>query len=73
MLKPIGWIGVALFVAGGIVLAMRGISYTKDRQTMEMGPVSVSAEQKGFVPPYVGFGLLVVGAALIFTGRRKGS
>ena len=70
-MKPLGWIGVLLLVAGAVILAMRGISYTKDRQTVAVGPMSVSAEQKGFVPPYVGFGLVIVGGVLIFAGRKR--
>lgn len=70
-MKPIGWIGVVCIVAGAIILAMRGLSYTKDRQTVSVGPMSVSAEQKGFVPPYVGLALLAIGGVLVFTGRGR--
>ncbi len=70
-MKPLGWVGVLLVVCGGLVLALRGVGYTKDRQTMQVGPLAVSTEQKGFIPPYVGLGLLVVGAVLIFQGRGK--
>lgn len=70
-MRPIGWIGVALLVGGAVILAMRGVSYTKDRQTVAVGPLAVSAEQKGFIPPYIGFGLVIAGAALIFVGRGK--
>jgi hypothetical protein len=70
-MKPVGWIGVVCLVAGAIILALRGVSYTKDRQTVSVGPMSVSAEQKGFVPPYVGLVLLAVGGVLVFSGRGR--
>ena len=70
-MKPIAWIGLILLIAGGIILAMRGVSYTKNRQTLSVGPMAVSAEQKGFIPPYVGLGLVIVGAGLIFMGRSR--
>ncbi len=38
-MRPLGLIGVLLVVAGVIVLAMRGLSYTKDREEVRVGPV----------------------------------
>ena len=70
-MRPLGWIGVALIVAGAVVLAMRGFSYTKDRQEVKLGPIEVAAEKKGFVPPLAGGAALVVGVILVLAARKK--
>lgn len=70
-MRPLGWFGVALFVAGGIVLAMRGVSYTKDKNEVDIGPLHMAAVEKGFVPPMAGLVLLLVGAGLVVASRRK--
>jgi UDP-N-acetylmuramyl pentapeptide phosphotransferase/UDP-N-acetylglucosamine-1-phosphate transferase len=70
-MRPLGWLGVILIVAGAVVLAMRGISYTKERQAVQVGPLQVSAERKGFVPPVVGGAAIVVGIVLVLAGRRR--
>jgi hypothetical protein len=72
-MRPVGWIGVVLIVAGVVVLAMRGISYTKERESVSVGPVAVAAEKKGFVPPWVGAVAIAAGVALVFAGRRSGA
>jgi hypothetical protein len=69
-MRPLGWIGVLLIVAGGIVLAMRGLSYTKERQEVNIGPVEVAAERKGFIPPLAGAAALVLGVVLVFAARK---
>lgn len=70
-MRPLGWIGVALIVAGGIVMAMQGVSYTKKRNDVELGPFRVATVEKGFVSPMTGFVVLLVGAGLLFVGRRR--
>lgn len=70
-MRPLGWVGVALIVAGGVVLAMRGLSYTKERQEVQLGPVEVAAERKGFVPPAVGAVAVALGVILVFAGRKR--
>lgn len=70
-MRPIGWIGILLVALGIVILAMRGFSYTKDRQEVSVGPMKVSTEQKGFVPPAVGFLAIAVGAGLVFVGTRR--
>jgi hypothetical protein len=72
-MRPLGWIGVILIVAGLVVLALRGVSYTKEREEVALGPVKVAAEKKGFVPPVVGAAAIAVGVALVFAGRRSGA
>lgn len=72
-MRPLGWVGVVLIAAGAIILVMRGVSYTKSRDSVDMGPMHLSTEQKGFVPPYVGVIAIVVGAGLLFVGRQQKS
>jgi uncharacterized membrane protein len=71
-MRPLGIIGVVLILAGVVVLAMKGISYTKDRDAVKIAGVEISKEDKGFVPPYVGLIAIVAGVALVFAGRRRG-
>ena len=70
-MKPLGILGVILVIAGIVVLAMRGFSYTKDKDTVSVGPLSVSAEEKGFVSPAVGAVAVVAGLVLVAVGRRR--
>lgn len=70
-MKPVGIIGIILILAGAAVLALRGVSYTKERQSVQMGPLGITAEKKGFVPPVVGLVAVVVGGVLVAAARRR--
>ena len=70
-MRPLGWIGVILIIAGIIVVAMRGIPYTKSKNEVEVGSLKVSAQERGVIPPIVGVGAIVVGAVLAFAGRKS--
>jgi hypothetical protein len=70
-MRPLALVGVLLMIGGIIVLALRGVSYTKERDAVRVGPLEVAAEKKGFVPPVVGAVAILVGAGLLFVGRRN--
>lgn len=70
-MRPLGWVGVLLIVAGGVVLALQGFSYTKERQEVRVGPVEVAAERKGFIPPAAGAAALALGVILVFVSRKR--
>ncbi|MBK5188612.1 MAG: hypothetical protein JJD97_10205 [Gemmatimonadaceae bacterium] len=70
-MRPLGIVGVILIIAGVMVLAMKGVSYTKDRDSVKIGGVELSKEDRGFVPPFVGIIAVVAGVALVAAGRRK--
>ena len=72
-MRPLSWIGVALIAAGGIILVVRGVTYTKSRNDVELGPFRVTTVERGFVPPIVGVVTVLVGACLLFVGRRRQS
>ena len=69
-MKPLGWIGVLLIVAGVVVVAMRGIPYTKSHNEVEVGPLKVTSQERGLVPPIVGVAAIVIGGVLVFAGRK---
>lgn len=70
-MKPVAALGWVLVVLGVVVLAMQGISYTKERESVRMGPVEVAAERRGFIPPVAGVVALVAGVALVLSARRR--
>jgi uncharacterized membrane protein len=70
-MRPLGIIGVILIVAGAIVLAMKGISYTKDRDSVKIGGIELSKEDRGFVPPVAGVIAIVAGIVLVVAGRKR--
>jgi hypothetical protein len=70
-MRPLGIVGVLLIVFGVVVLALRGISYTKDRDAVHVGPVEVAAEKKGFIPPAVGLVAVVAGVVVLVAARRQ--
>jgi uncharacterized membrane protein len=70
-MRPLGVVGFILIIAGAVILALGGISYTKERESVEVGGVELAAERKGFVPPLAGVVVIVVGAVLVFMDRRR--
>jgi len=70
-MRPLGIIGVILIICGIVVLAMKGISYTKDRDAVKIGGIEIAKEDRGFVPPVAGVIAVVAGVALVAAGRKK--
>jgi hypothetical protein len=69
-MKPITIVGAVLIVLGGIVVALQGVSYVRDRQEVSVGPIQFAAEERGFISPVVGGIVLVAGVLLVVLGRR---
>jgi hypothetical protein len=70
-MRPLGILGVILITAGAVILIMRGLSYTKGRESVQVGPIGLSVEKKGFIPPIVGVLVLAVGAVMVVSARRR--
>lgn len=68
-------LGIILMIIGVIGLIWGGVSWVRRRDTVSLGPVSVTATQRESVPipPVAGAICLVVGAALLIAGGRRGS
>jgi drug/metabolite transporter (DMT)-like permease len=70
IMRPLAWVGVLLIIAGVVVVAMRGIPYTKSSNQVEVGPLKVTAQERGMVTPIVGIAAIVIGGVLVFAGRK---
>lgn len=69
-MKPISWVGVALIIAGIVLLSGR-LTYTRDSESVAVGPVEIIAKRKSTLPPALGGVLLVGGIALMVSGARR--
>ena len=68
-------VGIILIVVGVLALIFQGITYTRTRQVVDIGPIEARAEEEETIPipPIVGGILLVAGVALVVVGGRKTS
>jgi uncharacterized membrane protein YidH (DUF202 family) len=66
-------IGVILIVVGVIALAYGGISYTREEQILDVGPIEATAERSETIPlpPLLGGLCLVGGIVLLVAGSRR--
>jgi drug/metabolite transporter (DMT)-like permease len=69
-MRPLAWVGVVLIIAGLVIVAMKGIPYTKSRSEVEVGPLKVTSQERGLVTPIVGVAAIVIGGVLVFAGRK---
>jgi hypothetical protein len=70
-MRPAGMIGILLIVCGAIVLALRGVSYVKDRNQVDLGVAKLTTETRGFIPPVAGIIAIVAGVVLLFSARSR--
>jgi hypothetical protein len=65
---------LALIAAGLLALAYGGFSFTKETHEVKLGPLALSVQEKQTVnvPIWAGVGAIVIGAALLAVGGKKG-
>lgn len=66
-------VGLVLFAIGFMALAYGGFSYTKKTHQTDIGPLSLSVQDKERVniPVWAGIAALIVGGALFFGIARR--
>lgn len=67
-------VGILLIAAGAIALVYGSFSYTKETEAVKLGPLELTVKEKETVnvPVWAGIGAIVVGAALLVMGGKKG-
>jgi len=65
--------GIVLIIVGIIGLAYGGITYTRRRNTVSLGPISATVTQRETLPisPIAGAIALVAGIGLLIAGGRR--
>jgi hypothetical protein len=65
--------GIILIILGIIGLAYGGITYTRRRNTVSLGPISATVTQRETLPisPIAGAIALVAGIGLLMAGSRR--
>jgi len=64
---------IALIVLGVIALAYGGISYTREKKVIDLGPIEATAKTRETIPlpPVLGIAAIAGGVALlVFAGRK---
>lgn len=65
-------IGIILIIVGIVSLIFGGISYTKERKVLDIGPLKAEVHEKKTIPisPVIGGVLLVAGIVLVVSGPK---
>jgi hypothetical protein len=73
-MKPMLVIGSVLLGVGIAMLAYQGISYTRQEQVAQVGPLRVTTEERKTLPlpPVAGAAAVGLGTILIAVGVRRG-
>jgi hypothetical protein len=66
-------LGFVLVVLGALALIYGGISYSRERTVVDLGPIKATATEQRDIPfsPIVGGIALLGGALLLFLPRRR--
>ena len=64
---------IALIVLGVIALAYGGISYTREKKVLDIGPIEATAETRETIPlpPILGGAAIVGGIVLLVVSAKK--
>ena len=65
--------GIILIILGVVGLAYGGITYTRRRDTVSLGPITATVNQRETFPisPVAGVIAIVAGVGLLVAGSRK--
>jgi len=72
-MKPLPLAALILVILGVVALTYQGITYTTREQTIDLGPLQITAERTRTIPmvPVLGVIALAGGIALYFVARRQ--
>jgi len=64
---------IVLIVVGVIALAYGGISYTKEKKVLDIGPIEATTKEQKTIPlpPVLGVAAIAGGVALLLVSARR--
>ncbi len=67
-------VGIILIVLGVVALIFQGITYTTQKNIINLGPIQATAEQKKTIPlpPVLGAIALIGGIVMLVAAGKKG-
>lgn len=73
-MKPTVMAGMLLIVLGVLALAYQGITYTKEKKVVDLGPIQATTKthERIPLPPILGVVALAGGVVLVTVGARQG-
>jgi hypothetical protein len=73
-MRPAALIAIVLFIIGIISLGYQGITYTRQRKVVDIGPIQATKQEHKTIPlpPIVGV-IALVGGAVLLVGDRRAS
>jgi uncharacterized membrane protein YidH (DUF202 family) len=65
---------IVLIVVGVIALAYGGISYTREKKVIDIGPIEATARTRETIPlpPILGIAAIAGGVVMLVAGSRRG-
>lgn len=65
--------GIIILVVGLLMTIYTGFTYVTKEKVVDLGPVEITKDNEHAVnwQPYVGIGAMVIGGALLLSGRKK--
>ncbi len=65
-------LGIVLIILGVLALAYGGLTYTREKKVIDLGPVQASKKETKTVPlpPILGIVAILGGSVLLFTGKK---
>ena len=66
-------LGIVLIIVGILMMIFRGVSFTREKEIIDVGPVEINRKDKETVawPLYAGAIATVAGVVILIAGRKK--
>jgi drug/metabolite transporter (DMT)-like permease len=66
-------LGIILVVAGILMMVFRGVTFTREKKVVDIGPLEINAKEKDTLgwPIYAGAIATVAGVVLLVSGKRR--
>ena len=66
-------LGIVLIIVGILMLVFKGVSFTREKEVVDLGPVEINKKEKERVnwPLYAGVVVTIAGVVITFAGNKS--